>query len=55
LEAKNLIQTDNAFSKIDPFVVITKGPKEKRTSVSRGNNPKWEDEIMEFVMEVPGT
>ena len=54
LEAKHLIQTDSFLNKIDPFVEIQKGSKKKKTSVSSGNDPKWDNEIMEFVMEVPG-
>lgn len=52
IEAKNLMQTDSKFEKIDPYVVIQQGIREKRTTIGSGRNPAW-NELLEFPIEVP--
>jgi Ca2+-dependent lipid-binding protein len=52
VEAKSLIQTDSAFMSIDPYVAVSLGATERRTTVGNGNNPSW-NEAMEFPTEVP--
>jgi len=48
------MQTDSRFSRISPYVVVKHGAaEEKRSSVSSGNDPAWNEETMEFAVEAP--
>lgn len=52
VEARQLINTEK-FGTIDPYVIVSQGVKEKKTSIALGQNPIWNSEIMEFAMEAP--
>ncbi len=54
VEARDLLQTDARFTSIEPYVVFKQGVREKRTSVAKGTNPKWEETI-ELPFEAPET
>ncbi|PIA39160.1 hypothetical protein AQUCO_02700380v1 [Aquilegia coerulea] len=51
VDAKNLMDTD-AFGKIEPYVVIRYGNQERKSRVSRGSNPTWNESFM-FNVECP--
>lgn len=55
VEAKDLPKTDVGFSKCDPYVVVSHGRNEKKTSVCNGTtNPVWK-EVLGFAIEIPET
>jgi len=54
IEAKDLPRMDVGFSKCDPYVILTHGPLEKRTSVASGTSPTWKESLA-FPIEVPET
>ena len=50
---KTVFQTDSAFCNIDPYAIISLGAAEQQTSVASGTSPTWDNESMEFPVEVP--
>ena len=52
IEAKDLPKMDVGFSKCDPYVVVSHGRHEKKTSVGSGVNPFWKESLA-FAIEIP--
>ena len=52
VEGRQLVNTDK-FGTIDPYAIVSQGVKEKKTGIAKGQNPIWNNEMMEFAIEAP--